>query len=230
MSAYFITGTDTEVGKTFATCALLEAVAATGRRAVGMKPVASGCWVDEHGVRQNEDVLAHAAAGNVAAPRALANPYAFLPPISPHLAAAEEGVAIDLDLLLDRYRQLSRMADFTLVEGAGGWLAPIDPGTTMADLARTLDLPVILVVGMRLGCLNHAMLTAESIAARGARLAGWIANCVDPAMARPEQNLSYLQDNITAPLLGVIPYSPNAKKAQANQVQILGFQPQNLLE
>ncbi|MBV8657463.1 MAG: dethiobiotin synthase [Burkholderiales bacterium] len=219
--AYFVTGTDTEVGKTYATCALLSALAAKGRRAVAMKPVASGCTVNAEGELDNEDVLAHAAASNVSAPRAVVNPYAFLPPISPHLAARDADVIIDFNHLRQNLDTLRGMADVVLVEGAGGWLAPVDDERTMADMASALGLPVILVVGMRLGCLNHALLTVEAVLASGARLAGWVANQIDPDMRRAEENLDYLKQHIAAPLLGFIPHGGRAEKGQSNQVQIL---------
>ncbi|QNM96097.1 dethiobiotin synthase [Chitinimonas koreensis] len=229
MRGYFVTGTDTEVGKTYVTAALLRAAAAAGHRAVGMKPIASGCTVNAAGTLDSEDVLAHAAAGNVAAARELVNPYAFLPPISPHLAACEAGVSIDFELIAARYRELAGMADLVLVEAAGGWLAPIDETRSMADLAAALGLPVILVVGLRLGCLNHAMLTAEAIRARGATLAGWVANCIDPSMRARAQNLDYLARHLGAPLLAVLPHRVNAEKAESNQEQMLGFELERLV-
>ncbi|GLR11497.1 ATP-dependent dethiobiotin synthetase BioD [Chitinimonas prasina] len=227
---YFITGTDTEVGKTVATCHLLRAAVAGGVQAVGMKPVASGCVPGPHGGLDNEDVLAHEAAGNVVAPRALTNPYAFVPPVSPHLAARGAGVAIDIGLIQARYQQLQGQAELVLVEGAGGWLAPLDDSHTMADLAVRLGLPVILVVGLRLGCLNHAMLTVAAIAARGLPLAGWVANCVDPAMRAREDNLAYLTQHIAAPCLGVIPNFSAGQKAESNQEQMLGFELKMLIK
>ncbi|WP_374358402.1 dethiobiotin synthase [Chitinimonas sp.] len=229
MSGFFVTGTDTEVGKTVGTCALLQALAAEGLQVAGMKPLASGCTVNAQGKLENDDVLAHRRASNVLVARELANPYAFVPPISPHLAAQEAGVGIDLSLIESRYAALAAQCDVVLVEGAGGWLAPIDDRRSMADLAAALGLPVILVVGMRLGCLNHAMLTVEAIKARGLQLAGWVANCVDPAMLRPAENLDYLRKRITAPLLGVIPHFSSGEKVQSNQVQILEFDAKALL-
>lgn len=223
MSGFFVTGTDTEIGKTFATCTLLRQLGGSGLRVAGMKPVASGCVRNAAGELDNEDVLAHAAASTVSAPRTLTNPYAFLPPISPHLAAAQAGVNIDLALLRERYQQLAALADIVLVEGAGGWLAPLDEQHSMADLARALELPVILVVGVRLGCLNHALLTVRAIEASGLRLAGWLANCVDPAMRALEDNLAYLDAHIGAPCLGVIPYCPPGQKPESNQEQMLDF-------
>ncbi|WP_081686889.1 dethiobiotin synthase [Chitinilyticum litopenaei] len=207
--AYFITGTDTDVGKTVVTAQLLRGLVSQGYRSVGMKPVASGCeW--RAGELWNRDVALHAAASNVAAPLALVNPYRFEPPISPHLAAAEAGVAIDLDLIARCAEELRQSADIVLVEGAGGWLAPLDEAHSMADLAIRLDLPVILVVGMRLGCINHARLTEQAIRLAGCRLAGWIANALDPDMARYAENLAYLQAVLPAPLLGEVAYARDA--------------------
>ncbi|WP_148714849.1 dethiobiotin synthase [Chitinolyticbacter meiyuanensis] len=208
---YFITGTDTEVGKTVVTCQLLRAFAAHSLRTVAMKPVASGCELVA-GDLVNADVVAHAAAGNVDAPLAWRSPYRFAPPISPHLAAREAGVTVSLDHLADCADRLGCLADVVLVEGAGGWYAPLTEHETMADLAVHLAAPVILVVGMRLGCINHALLTAESIAARGVRLAGWIANAVDPGMARYADNVAALQQRITAPLLAEVGHSSDAER------------------
>ena len=212
MKRYFITGTDTEVGKTVATCQLLRAFANSGVRALGMKPVASGCeWRD--GELCNSNVAAHHAASNVTAPLALVSPYRFLPPISPHLAAAQAGVSLDVAHLVDCAAQLQRQTDVLLIEGAGGWLAPLSAQQCMQDLALSLQAPVILVVGMRLGCLNHAQLSAQAIVQSGLPLAGWIANAVDPAMSCYAENLAYLQAKLPAPLLGEIPYSDDALHA-----------------
>lgn len=202
---YFVTGTDTGVGKTLITTAMLHQCKREGHTAVGMKPVAAGCvrtpagWV-------NEDVEALRAASGVALPVPAMNVYLFNAPIAPHIAAEEEGVEIDVDEILHRFRRLGELADVVIVEGAGGWVVPLDDRMTMADLADELGLPVILVVGMRLGCINHALLTARSIEDSGLRLAGWVANRIDPAMARFEENLAALSARIEAPLLGVVPH------------------------
>ncbi|QDQ27479.1 dethiobiotin synthase [Chitinimonas arctica] len=230
MNGYFITGTDTEVGKTVATCAMLRAAVSAGYRAVGMKPLAAGCALNPMGWLDNEDVLAHAAAGNVAVGRELVNPYAFYPPISPHLAARAAGVDIDFPLIRRCYDELAGQADLVLVEGAGGWLAPLDDSRSMADLAIDLGLPVILVVGLRLGCLNHAMLTAQAIRAAGVELAGWVANCVDPDMLSPADNLAYLKQQLPAPLLGLVPHLGGEQKAESNQEQMLDFIPKTLIK
>lgn len=208
----FVTGTDTGVGKTVVACALLAGFARRGLKVVGMKPVASGAhkvgnrWV-------NEDAVTLAEAANVSAPAELVNPYVFAPPIAPHIAAREAGVRIELAVLERCYAALAGMADLVVVEGAGGLMVPLDDEASFADLARLLGLPVVLVVGMRLGCINHALLTAESLAARGLEFAGWVANRIDPTMARFEANLDTLRRHLSAPLLGVLPHcktTPNA--------------------
>ena len=193
----FATGTDTGVGKTLVTTALLRAACRSGLRAVGMKPVAAGTDALGH----QEDVEALIAAGNVAADRALINPYCFAPPIAPHIAATEATVAIDGDTIGRAFQTLSARADFVAVEGAGGILVPLGPAFDTADLAGQLDLPVLIVVGLRLGCINHALLTIEAIVSRKLRIAGWIANCVDPEMARRPQNVDSLRARIDYPLL-----------------------------
>lgn len=210
MSRYFITGTDTEVGKTVVTAQLLRAFSQAGFRAVGMKPVASGCeWLN--GELSSEDAALHREAGNVDAPQAWANPYRFEPPISPHLAARQAGVSIDPAHLAECADRLEGMADVVLIEGAGGWLAPLTDTLSMEDLAKRLATPVILVVGMRLGCLNHAMLSARAIRQSGLPLAGWVANRIDPDMACYADNLAWLRHSLSAPCLAEIEYSPDAR-------------------
>jgi dethiobiotin synthetase len=213
MSAWFLTGTDTGVGKTRATSALLHALARRGLRCVGMKPVAAGAERDEHGVWQNEDVLALRAAGSLAVPPELDNPYLLRAPVSPHIAAEREGVRIDVPTLVQRFNGLRALSDAVIVEGAGGFCVPLDDAVTGADLAQALELPVILVVGLRLGCLNHALLTQEAIASRGLRLAGWIANRVDPEMREPQANLDFLRRRLQAPLLADWPWQPGVSPA-----------------
>ena len=174
-----------------------------------MKPIAAG--TDAAG--KNDDVEALIAASGIRAPRELVNPYLFAPPIAPHIAAQEAGRRIDIDHIVSAFQHLQQLADCVLVEGVGGFCVPLDDRTDTADLARHLALPVILVVGMRLGCINHALLTHQAIAASGLRLAGWIANRIDPAMSRFEENLAALQARMTAPLLGIIP--SNSTPAEA---------------
>lgn len=207
--AWFITGTDTEVGKTFVTSALLLALRERGIKAIGMKPIAAG--TDSAG--KNDDVEALIAASGVPAPRELINPYLFQPAIAPHIAALEEERSIDIAHIVACFNKLRGMAETVLVEGVGGFCVPLGDQDDTADLAEKLDLPVILVVGMRLGCINHALLTQQAIAARGLKLAAWVANRVDPEMSRFEENLATLNARITAPLLGVIPANSTPEHA-----------------
>ena len=207
--AWFVAGTDTEVGKTFVACALLHALRKRGYSAIGMKPVAAG--TDEHG--RNDDVEALIAAASVKAPREHVNPYLFAPAIAPHIAAAEENRVIDIERIAQSFAALRPLADALVVEGVGGFCVPLGPRIDAADLAQRLALPVILVVGMRLGCINHALLSAQAIAARGLPLAGWVANRIDSQMARFDENLESLKERLTAPLLGVIPAHSTPEQA-----------------
>lgn len=200
---FFITGTDTGVGKTLISCALLRAFSNTGKRTVGMKPVAAGCDLRTDPT-QCEDVRQLRAAGNVAAPLELICPYAFTLPIAPHIAAAQSGITIELPHVRSAFEQLRHMADIVIVEGVGGFRVPLNAAEDTADLAKLLGLPIILVVGIRLGCLNHALLTAQNIAATGLSLAGWIANQVDPSMLYPAENIQALAERLPAPLLATV--------------------------
>jgi len=203
---FFVTGTDTGVGKTLVACALLRHFAGRGLRAVGMKPVAAGAEPAAGGL-VNEDVEQLMAAGNVAAPREHVNPYCFRPPIAPHIAAAAAGVEIRVDRICASYAKLAALADVVVVEGAGGFRVPLGGDADSARLAAALALPVVLVVGMRLGCLNHALLTAEAVAARGLALAGWIANHVDRDMAVANENVRALEGLIAAPRLARVAFA-----------------------
>ena len=205
MSAYFVTGTDTEIGKTTIAAGLLHAARLAGLSTAAAKPVASGCEQTAAGLR-NDDALALLGQCSLALDYAEVNPFAFAPAIAPHLAAREAAVELNVARLLPAVQQvLARGADFTLVEGAGGWRVPLAGRETLADLAVTLELPVILVVGVRLGCINHAVLTAEAIARDGLHLAGWVANIVDPQTSRLEENLATLAERLSAPCLGRVP-------------------------
>ena len=203
---FFVTGTDTGVGKTLVACALLAAFAARGMKAVGMKPVACGAEAGANGL-VNEDVERLMAAANVAAPRGHVNPFCFAPPIAPHIAARQAGLAITLDRIELSFNALVDLADVIVVEGVGGFNVPLGPGTDTSQLAARLALPVVLVVGMRLGCLNHALLTAEAVAARGLKLAGWVANHVDPQMAAADDNVRALEELIDAPQIARISFA-----------------------
>jgi len=220
----FVAGTDTGIGKTHASCALLHALRAAGRDAVGMKPVASGCEETGDGLR-NEDALALQAAGPAGVPYAAINPVSLRAPLSPHLAAARDGVEVTLPPLTAAFEQLRARHAPVVVEGVGGWMVPLAPGLMAPALAQAWELPVILVVGLRLGCLNHAMLSARAIAADGCRLLGWIGNRIDPAMEAVDDNLATLRALLPAPCLGVLPHGEPAASAArhlADAVAALG--------
>jgi len=206
-SGYFITGTDTGVGKTVVTLGLMQYLQAQGKTVVAMKPVASGCERTAAGLR-NADALQLQQQASVPLDYALVNPYAFEPAIAPHIAAAQAGVTIASDNILSAYHELARQADYVLVEGVGGWQVPLAADETLADLARALGLDVILVVALRLGCLNHALLSAESIVAGGSELRGWVANQVPPRLEYARENINTLKSMLSPPLLGVLPARP----------------------
>lgn len=209
-SSYFIIGTDTNVGKTYIASALIKHFVRAGYQTVGMKPLASGCNVTPDGELMNDDVLALSAASNVTAPLDLINPYRFAPAIAPHIAAAQVGQQVDCTQIVQAYQQLGTLADVVVVEGAGGFLVPLNEQQSIADLAVMLNIPIILVVGMRLGCINHALLTVEAIKARGLHLAGWVANVVDLDMPVFAENLASLQQRIAAPCLSVVGWQQEA--------------------
>jgi dethiobiotin synthetase len=197
-AGYFITGTDTGVGKTLIASVLVHQFSQSGLKAVGMKPVAAGCEL-VNGELISEDVTRLVAASNVTAPLAQINPYAFAPAIAPHIAAKQAEVEIELATIQKAFQALAQSADVVIVEGAGGFCVPLGDSLDTADLAQALNLPIILVVGMRLGCLNHALLTVAAIQARGLILVGWIANQIDPQMEAFDENLSTLKQRIAAP-------------------------------
>jgi dethiobiotin synthetase len=202
---FFVTGTDTGVGKTTVTVRLMQQLIAEGLTVIGMKPIASGCaWVD--GRWQNDDVLQLTAASNVSAPPELINPYCFEPAIAPHIAAAQAGVEIDFSVIRAAYEQLTAMADVVIVEGAGGLLVPLNGSQTIADLIQALQLPALLVVGMRLGCINHALLTAQVLKQRSIDCCGWVANNIDPQMSVPQENLQSLTTGLQQPPVLQLPF------------------------
>jgi dethiobiotin synthetase len=203
----FITGTDTGIGKTLVAATVLAAFEAAGLRAAGMKPVASGCELRAGGLRNAdaELLIAH-SAGSPAYD--LVNPFALPQPIAPHLAAADAGTELRLEPIEAAFAALLRAQyDHVVVEGVGGWAVPLSASLMQADLVRALKLPVILVIGLRLGCLNHALLSSRAIAADGCNLIGWIGNQIDPQMARVDENVVTLRARIAAPCLGVLPFS-----------------------
>jgi dethiobiotin synthetase len=214
----FIAGTDTGVGKTLVAATLLAALNAAGCRAVGMKPVASGCEQTPDGLRNDdaERLIAHSAGP---LDYDLVNPYALAEPIAPHLAAADAETQIRLDPILAAFAALSTNADCVVVEGVGGWAVPLSPTLMQADLVRALNLPVILVVGLRLGCINHALLSARAIVDDGCALIGWIGNGIDPTMARVGENVAALRARLPAPCLGVLPAGAAEPHAQGAYVQ-----------
>lgn len=202
--AFFVTGTDTGVGKTCIAAGLLQAANSRGLTTAALKPVAAGCERTPEGLR-NEDALLLQSVVNPPLDYEQINPVALEPAIAPHIAALEARRPLSTDRLAGYCRGVLGQADFTVVEGAGGWRVPLNPAETLADLARQLNLPVILVVGVRLGCLNHALLTAEAIARDGLPLAGWVANVLDPDMPRLRENVDALGQRLRAPFLGWVP-------------------------
>lgn len=215
---FFITGTDTEIGKTTIACGLLYAARQAGLTTAAAKPVAAGCEQTPEGLR-NEDALALQAQCQPPLAYALINPIALQSAVAPHIAALEEQVPLTVELLAGGCLQIfDREADLTLVEGAGGWRVPLNDQQTLADLAKELRIPVVMVVGMKLGCINHALLTAEAIAADGLELAGWVANQVDPQMSRQAENLATLRLHLKAPCLGLVPWmeQPSASAIAAH--------------
>jgi dethiobiotin synthetase len=224
--SYFITGTDTGVGKTLVSCALLHAFAAQGKRVAGFKPVAAGCDDDDH----NDDAKRLRAASSIQATYGQINPYCFPHAIAPHLAARHAGARIEFHRIMASYHELAGQADEVIVEGAGGFCVPLNEKQDSADLAQQLGLPVILVVGMRLGCLNHALLTLSAIADHQLECAGWVANVIDADMPALAENIESLRERIGAPLLGIVPFQtqPEAQVAATHlQLGLLDKQETN---
>lgn len=212
--AYFVTGTDTGVGKTTFALTLIDALQQRGLTVAAMKPIAAGVeWIEGRWI--NEDVLALSAAADTTADWQTINPYAFQPAIAPHIAAAQAGVTIELDKIASSYAALSAQADVVVVEGAGGFRVPLTDKLNMSDLVEALDLSVILVVGMRLGCLNHALLTTEAINYRGLKWSGWVANILVPEMPELEENIATLQANLPEPYLGRLVSSQNNTRSNS---------------
>ncbi len=218
----FIAGTDTEIGKTHAACAVLHALRAGGMRATGMKPVASGCQMTVDGLR-NEDALALIAASDPRPVYADCNPFAFAEAVSPHIAASAHGQTVSMGPIESAFARLAQAADTVVVEGVGGWMAPLAPDLAASAMPRALGLPVILVVGLKLGCLNHASLTARAIADDGCRLLGWIGNRIDPDMQRSEENLDTLGQMLPVPCLGTLPHDPSAATGAAELDKVVAL-------
>ncbi|MBO9482094.1 dethiobiotin synthase [Salinisphaera sp. G21_0] len=211
---YFVTGTDTDVGKTVVSCGLLEAARLKGLTTLALKPVSAGCQHTENGLR-NDDALALMEAMTLVLPYEQVNPLALAPAIAPHIAAQEAGVRMTLDRLVGYSRgALMQKNDLALIEGAGGWRVPLNSREMVSGLAKALNTPAILVVGIKLGCISHALLTVEAILRDGVRLAGWVANQVDPDMSRYDENLETLKSLIPAPCLGVVPFLEETSASQ----------------
>lgn len=213
----FVTGTDTGIGKTRASCLLIRAYAELGYKIIGMKPVASGASVI-HGQLQNEDARALMEASNVAAPYALINPYCFAPAIAPQLGADQAGTIIDINRIKDAYQQLAGLADVVIVEGVGGWSVPLSNNTDVGDIALQLGLPVLMVVGIRLGCINHALLTASAVRSKGVTLAGWVANILDKSMHEAEANIQAIEQRLGVSVTAKIPFTRSINDIRLSNV------------
>lgn len=218
MTSLFVTGTDTDAGKTVISVALIERLKKRGLSVAGMKPVASGCDVTESGLR-NDDAMQLIQHANVELPYDVVNPYAFKPAIAPHIAALEANVQIDLNQIKQQFEIIQQQADAVVVEGAGGWYVPLNQQQTIADLAMTLGLPVVLVVGIRLGCINHALLTVEAIKHSGLPLLGWVANNIE-INPQSEQIITTLKHAIAAPLLGEVPFLSSTQDSAMGYLNI----------
>ncbi len=207
-NGFFVTGTDTGVGKTRVTLALMAYLQRQGHQVAGFKPVASGCaWIDDQ--LKNEDALAIQQQSSQLLPYNRINPYAFAQPVAPHLAAAHDNQSIELNCIFQAYQAIQTDFDYVITEGAGGWLVPLNEWQDMADLASALEVPVVLVVAIRLGCINHARLTLRAVIEAGLTCAGWVANCIEPDMSLQQDNILTLQQHLSCPLLAVLPYQPD---------------------
>lgn len=213
INAFFIAGTDTDVGKTVASKAILQAIASKGFTTIGYKPVAAGCERTEQGLR-NSDALHLMKVATQEMPYDDVNPYALELPASPHIAARHENLTIDYKVLSDKLAYLKTKADSVLVEGAGGWRVPVSDTDCLSSWVKQEKLPVVLVVGVKLGCLSHALLTAESIEADGLTIVGWVANRINPGTEHYAEIIEVLESRIRAPKLGEIPYVPSAKRTE----------------
>ena len=212
MSGFFITGTDTEIGKTFVSSLLIKLLAEEGLKVVGMKPIASGAKMID-GSLKNDDALSLMQASNVDVDYKKINPYVFESAISPHIAAEDVGIEIDIKNIKNKFLELKKISDLVVVEGVGGWHAPLSFNTTIADLAEYLQLPIILVVGLRLGCLNHALLTAQAIRQSGLPIAGWVANHVEKDFSVAEKNIETIKHFLNDfPFLGTVSHQTNSNE------------------
>ena len=231
MGGFFITGTDTEVGKTLVSGALILKLREQGKKAIGFKPVVAGTYQNTSGNILNEDVETLRIASKLAPGQLNLSPYVLDMPVAPHLAAANKGIALDLNTMMQALSEIQKHSDCLVVEGAGGFLVPLNDAQDLADLAQQIDLPIILVVGMKLGCINHALLTQEAIKARGLKMAGWIANSLLNEMPLLKENIATLQAKINAPFLGLIPTLPKILQKSHNSpysIEALDFAAQHL--
>jgi dethiobiotin synthetase len=218
MSGFFITGTDTEIGKTYVSSLIIKSLSEDNLKVVGMKPIASGAQLSNDRL-QNEDALSLMQASNVDADYETVNPYVFEPAVSPHIAAEQAGIEISFDKIKSNYDELNNISDIVIVEAVGGWYAPLSSTTTVADLAETFNLPIILVVGLRLGCLNHAALTAQAIRQSGLPVAGWIANHVEKDFSFSEKNISTLKQSLNDfPFLGSVLHQVSSEKSPSTMI------------
>lgn len=239
MSAgFFVTGTDTEVGKTLVSGALILKMRSQGINAIGFKPVVAGTYVNDKGIVLNEDLETLRIASNLTSGQMDLCPYILDMPAAPHLAAKKIGECLDMDLIMQAFGNLKNKADAIVAEGAGGFLIPLNKTQNQADIAKEMGLPIILVVGMKLGCLNHALLTYEAIASRKCNLAGWVANLPSDEMPLLQENIETLKERIAAPFLGLVPelpmrlhklnnapYSIDALKFAAQHIQLPELKP-----
>ena len=215
-TSFFVTGTDTEVGKTLLSGALILKLREAGIRAIGFKPVVAGTYLDSNGQKLNEDLETLRIASGLRPHQQTLCPYVLDVAAAPHLIAQKNGVHLDATIILDEFRALTSAFDSVVVEGAGGFLVPLNEQEDLGDVTQAIDLPVILVVGMRLGCINHALLTCEAIQARQLTIAGWVANTLSNEMPLLEENIQALKERIFAPFLGVIPSLPDQLKKLEN--------------
>ena len=231
LTGFFITGTDTEVGKTLVCGALILKLREQGKKVIGFKPVVAGTYQDGSGHILNEDLETLRIASQLAPGQFNLSPYILDMPVAPHLAAAQKGITLDLNIIMQALGDIQNKADCLVIEGAGGFLVPLNHHEDLGDLVQQIGLPVILVVGMKLGCINHALLTQEAIKARGLNIVGWVANSLVNEMSLLQENISTLQVKINAPFLGLIPPLPNALQKSHNSpysIDALDFAAQHI--
>ena len=231
MAGFFVTGTDTEVGKTLVSGALILKLREQGKQVIGFKPVVAGTYQDASGHTLNEDLETLRIASQLAPGQFNLSPYVLDMPVAPHLAAAIKGIALDMNTIMQALDDVQKHSDCIVVEGAGGFLVPLSDDKDLGDLAQKIDLPIVLVVGMKLGCINHALLTQEAIKARGLKIAGWVANSLANEIPLVQENVATLKAAINAPLLGFIPSLPNALQKSHNSpysIEALDFAAQHI--